>query len=84
MLSSPHRAGAALETYKELDRFSRARLRCAGELLIGAAVAGRVRSDRMVAAEQRLRRDGIPIIGTILNDWNPKADGYGGYPPRYQ
>jgi len=42
MLSSPHRAGAALETYKELDRFSRARLRCAGELLIGAAVAGRV------------------------------------------
>jgi len=46
--------------------------------------AGRVRSDRIVAAEQRLRRDGIPVIGTILNDWNPKADGYGGYPPRYQ
>lgn len=46
--------------------------------------AGRVRSDRIVAAEQRLRRDGIPVIGTILNDWNPKTEGYAGYSPRYQ
>ncbi len=42
--------------------------------------AGRVRGESAFAAEQRLREDGIPIIGTVLNDWDPKKNGYGVYP----
>ena len=45
--------------------------------------AGRVRSDSVIAAERTLRRDGIPVMGTILNDWNPKTNGYGVYPEKY-
>jgi len=42
--------------------------------------AGRVRRDSAIAAEQRLRDDGIPVLGTVLNDWDPKKNGYGVYP----
>jgi capsular exopolysaccharide synthesis family protein len=42
--------------------------------------AGKVSGKSAVAAEQRLRDDGIPVIGAILNDWNPKKNGYGVYP----
>lgn len=45
--------------------------------------AGRVRSDSIIAAERTLRRDGVPIMGTILNDWDPKTNGYGVYPEKY-
>jgi len=42
--------------------------------------AGRVRYESAVAIEDRLREDGIPVIGTVLNDWDPKKNGYGIYP----
>jgi succinoglycan biosynthesis transport protein ExoP len=42
--------------------------------------AGRVHSRAIVAGERRLRMDGVPVMGTILNDWNPKTNGYGVYP----
>lgn len=42
--------------------------------------AGRVRSRTIVAGERRLRMDGVPVMGTILNDWNPRTNGYGVYP----
>jgi capsular exopolysaccharide synthesis family protein len=37
--------------------------------------------DAAVAASSRLKEDGIKILGTILNDWNPKHSrtGYYGY-----
>jgi capsular exopolysaccharide synthesis family protein len=37
--------------------------------------------DAAVAARMRLKEDGIKILGTILNDWNPKHSrgGYYGY-----
>ncbi len=36
--------------------------------------------DAAQAARQRFAEDGTPILGTILNDWNPKrAAGYGYY-----
>jgi polysaccharide biosynthesis transport protein len=50
-------------------------------------------TDRMdaLAAQEKLWEDGIPILGTVLNDWNPNNDrqknrpygGYGGYYPYY-
>jgi capsular exopolysaccharide synthesis family protein len=45
--------------------------------------AGDVRMDSVVAAEQLLERDGSRILGTILNDWDPRSNGYGIYPERY-
>jgi len=37
--------------------------------------------DALVAATQRLSEDRIRVLGTILNDWNPKRSpkGYYGY-----
>jgi polysaccharide biosynthesis transport protein len=47
-------------------------------------------TDRMdaLAAQEKLWEDGIPILGTVLNDWNPNNDRqkgrpYGGYYPYY-
>jgi succinoglycan biosynthesis transport protein ExoP len=34
-------------------------------------------------ALDRLMSDGIPIVGTILNDWKPKPDQYGYYSRYY-
>jgi len=42
--------------------------------------AGHVRWESAMAAEKRLAEDGIPILGTVLNDWSPDKDGYGVYP----
>ncbi len=42
--------------------------------------AGRVRWEAAMAAEQRLHEDGITVLGTVLNDWDPKQNGYGVYP----
>jgi Mrp family chromosome partitioning ATPase len=41
--------------------------------------------DAAVAARMRLKEDGIKILGTILNDWNPKHSrgGYYGYYDSY-
>lgn len=44
--------------------------------------AGKTTRDAAVAARSRLREDGINVLGTIMNDWNPKrAPGgyYGSY-----
>lgn len=42
--------------------------------------AGRVRWDSIAAAERRLSEDGTPILGTVLNNWQPGKDGFGVYP----
>ena len=41
--------------------------------------------DSAVAARMRLKEDGIKVLGTILNDWNPKHSpgGYYGYYDSY-
>ncbi len=43
--------------------------------------AGRTTRDAALAARQRFSEDGTKILGTILNDWNPKSapNGYYGY-----
>jgi hypothetical protein len=42
--------------------------------------AARVRRESAAAAEQRLYQDGVSVLGTVLNDWNPRKNGYGVYP----
>jgi polysaccharide biosynthesis transport protein len=44
--------------------------------------AGHTSRDAVLAAAERLRDDGTPVLGTILNGWNPRdaAYGYGQYP----
>jgi len=42
--------------------------------------AGKVSWESAMAAEQRLRDDGTPIAGTVLNDWDPKTSSSGMYP----
>jgi Mrp family chromosome partitioning ATPase len=43
--------------------------------------SGKTTRDAAVAAQSRLREDGVHVIGTIMNDWNPKRSpgGYYGY-----
>jgi succinoglycan biosynthesis transport protein ExoP len=43
--------------------------------------AGQTTKDAIVAAGQRLNEDGTKILGTILNDWNPKSAPNGYYSP---
>jgi len=43
--------------------------------------SGKTSRDAVLAATRRFSEDGTRILGTILNDWNPKTspDGYYGY-----
>jgi len=43
--------------------------------------AGQTTRDAAMAAKERLATDGIRLLGTVLNDWNPKMSksGYYGY-----
>jgi Mrp family chromosome partitioning ATPase len=43
--------------------------------------SGQTTRDAAQAALQRLHEDGTVVLGTILNDWNPKSstNGYYGY-----
>jgi polysaccharide biosynthesis transport protein len=43
--------------------------------------SGHTTRDAAVAARQRFNEDGIKVMGTILNDWNPQStpNGYYGY-----
>jgi Mrp family chromosome partitioning ATPase len=56
--------------------------------------AGKTTRDAAIAVSQRFSEDGTPVLGTILNDWNPKrspngyygyggGDDYGGYKKGY-
>jgi succinoglycan biosynthesis transport protein ExoP len=45
-------------------------------LVVRSAVTTR---DAALLAKRRFAEDGIPILGTILNWWNPKTPGYGYY-----
>jgi polysaccharide biosynthesis transport protein len=58
--------------------------RVAGRLadaVIFVARAGQTTRDAVLAAHQRFAEDRIPVLGTILNDWDPRRapNGYYGY-----
>ena len=45
---------------------------------------GKTSRDAAMAAKQRFSEDGTTILGTILNDWNPrKSSKYGSYQQYY-
>ena len=63
---------------------------CGGVILV--VRAGKTTRDAAVAARLRLKEDGIPVMGTVMNDWNPRMskggyygnyDGYSRYYRRY-
>ncbi len=41
--------------------------------------SGKTLRDTVITARERFRQDGIPILGSILNDWNPREIGYYGH-----
>ncbi len=41
--------------------------------------SGKTLRDTVITARDRFRQDGIPVLGSILNDWNPKDIGYYGH-----
>ncbi|HEY1754076.1 MAG TPA: polysaccharide biosynthesis tyrosine autokinase [Bryobacteraceae bacterium] len=47
--------------------------------------AGKTTRDAAIAARQRFSEDGTPMLGTVLNDWNPRRspNGYYGYQNGY-
>ncbi len=56
--------------------------RIIGSLVDGVVLvvrAGRTSRQSVVSAKQRLVEDGIPVLGAVVNDWNPKTAGYYGY-----
>lgn len=64
-----------------LDAREFARL-CDGAILVMRA--SKTKRDEAFAAQKRLREDGIPILGTILNDWDPAISRYGYYSESYR
>jgi capsular exopolysaccharide synthesis family protein len=56
--------------------------RVLGRLADGVIIvtrAGHTNRDDVVAARQRFAQDGTPVLGTILNDWNPRSARHGHY-----
>jgi capsular exopolysaccharide synthesis family protein len=51
------------------------------DAVVLVARSGKTTRDALVAARDRLHEDRIEVVGTILNDWNPRRtfDGYYGY-----
>jgi len=51
------------------------------DAVVLVARAEKTTRDAIIAAYQRLAEDRIPVLGTVLNDWNPKRSpaGYYGY-----
>src|SRR5262249_11135212 len=46
--------------------------------------AGQTTRKAAVAAKQRLVEDGTPLLGAVLNDWDPDTGGYGYYYKYYK
>jgi polysaccharide biosynthesis transport protein len=45
--------------------------------------AGQTRRETATMAVNVFEADGIPVLGTILNDWDPRRMGHGSYPSNY-
>jgi polysaccharide biosynthesis transport protein len=50
-----------------------------GDGLVLVVRSGQTTRDAALLAKSRFAEDGTPILGTILNFWNPKTPGYGYY-----
>jgi capsular exopolysaccharide synthesis family protein len=45
--------------------------------------AGQTTREAAAMAVNAFEADGVPVLGTVLNDWNPRTMGYGYYPASY-
>jgi polysaccharide biosynthesis transport protein len=45
--------------------------------------AGHTTREAAAAAVSVCDADGVPVLGTVLNDWNPRTMGHGHYPSSY-
>ncbi len=50
-----------------------------GDAVVLVVRSGVTTRDAALLAKRRFAEDGIPILGTVLNWWNPKTPGYGYY-----
>jgi succinoglycan biosynthesis transport protein ExoP len=46
--------------------------------------AGQTSREAAAMAVNVFEADGIPVLGTVLNDWNPRTMGHGYYPSDYR
>ena len=46
--------------------------------------AGHTTREAAATAANMFEADGVPLLGTVLNDWNPRTMGHGYYPSNYQ
>jgi Mrp family chromosome partitioning ATPase len=46
--------------------------------------AGHTTRDAAASAVNVFDADGVPVLGTVLNDWDPRTMGHGYYPSDYQ
>jgi succinoglycan biosynthesis transport protein ExoP len=53
------------------------------DAVVLVARAGQTTGEALTAAKERFNEDRIPVLGTILNDWNPKLAPNGYYAHRY-
>ena len=51
-----------------------------GHMMYGAPVP---LEDYTFRANDAVAEDGSHVIGTVLNNWDPRSNGYGSYPDRY-
>lgn len=56
-------------------------LGAATEGVVLVVKAGTANWESLAVAQQRLAEDGTAIYGVVLNDWNPRVNGYGSYEP---
>ena len=60
-----------------LERLTHRVATTAGNGVILVVRAGKTTRDTAIAARDRLAQDGVPVLGSILNDWNPKKSAAG-------
>jgi len=46
--------------------------------------AGHTTREAAAMAVEVFEADGVPVLGTVLNDWNAETMGYGYYPSDYR
>jgi len=47
--------------------------------IVLVARSGQTSRQSLMSVKERLVQDGIPVLGVVLNDWNPRAAGYYAY-----
>jgi succinoglycan biosynthesis transport protein ExoP len=54
-----------------------------GDAVVLVFRAGQTTREAAALAVNVFEADGVPVLGTVLNDWNPHTMGHGYYPTDY-